>query len=235
MARQVIPLLNCPSNGDLANPYTEPFYAFAANTIKSPIGYEMGLLDYALSKGVSDAFCSQPKLIDNSERGAFDYGLKTRPKDVLDGCSRTIAIGDAASGARWQMCTSATCTGADLLEPVEAFAPDGPYVAKQFWIGSGNVQGAYGGFKYASAGHLAGTLTPLNRTPVVHFLFDNRDLVRNCQGSLTNPANTHRVPGFRSNHPGGANFGRLDGSVSWIDDSIELAAYRALSTVAGSD
>ena len=43
------------------------------------------------------------------------------------------------------------------------------------------------------------------------------------------------VAGFRSNHPGGLHFARIDGSVDWVSDEIELSVYRALATIAGAD
>ncbi|MCA9217213.1 MAG: DUF1559 domain-containing protein [Planctomycetales bacterium] len=40
---------------------------------------------------------------------------------------------------------------------------------------------------------------------------------------------------FGSHHPGGANFCFADGHVRFIEDSIDLDAYRAMSTISGSD
>jgi prepilin-type N-terminal cleavage/methylation domain-containing protein/prepilin-type processing-associated H-X9-DG protein len=41
--------------------------------------------------------------------------------------------------------------------------------------------------------------------------------------------------GFNSMHPGGLNFVYADGSVHFIDESIELGTYRALATIKGSE
>jgi type II secretory pathway pseudopilin PulG len=43
------------------------------------------------------------------------------------------------------------------------------------------------------------------------------------------------VAGFRSAHPGGAVFARADCSVQFIRNEIDLALYRSMATVAGSD
>ena len=43
------------------------------------------------------------------------------------------------------------------------------------------------------------------------------------------------VRGFRSYHPGGAQFVMADGSVQFIQDSIDGAAYRALATRNGGE
>ena len=41
--------------------------------------------------------------------------------------------------------------------------------------------------------------------------------------------------GFRSLHPGGANFAMADGSVKFIKNSINYKAYRGLGTRAGGE
>ncbi len=41
--------------------------------------------------------------------------------------------------------------------------------------------------------------------------------------------------GFRSHHPGGANFAMADGSVKFLKNSINLATYRAFGTRAGHE
>ena len=43
------------------------------------------------------------------------------------------------------------------------------------------------------------------------------------------------VQGFRSLHPGGADFARLDGSVQFVAETIDYGLYRALSTRAGGE
>ena len=49
------------------------------------------------------------------------------------------------------------------------------------------------------------------------------------------PEKYYDVMGFRSLHPGGAHFAMADGSVTFIDDSIDYDLYMNLSTKAGSE
>ena len=52
------------------------------------------------------------------------------------------------------------------------------------------------------------------------------------QGQVTN---WWRTSGFKSRHPGGANFCLADGSVRFIDEDIDFQLYNALGTRAGAE
>jgi hypothetical protein len=45
-------------------------------------------------------------------------------------------------------------------------------------------------------------------------------------GTLVSPGN--QLSGFRSSHGPGAQFARADGSVDWLEDSIEFELYKML-------
>lgn len=54
-----------------------------------------------------------------------------------------------------------------------------------------------------------------------------------ASGACTNPGAKQcwsQYRGFRSKHPGGANFATVDGAVTFVNDDIEPLVYRAVST-----
>jgi prepilin-type processing-associated H-X9-DG protein len=236
VARTSIAVFHCPSNSGGSGPYSDPFIRFAANFLQSPIGDTLATTDYILSKGASDSFCRTPQQIPPSELGMFDYNLKIGYKHIKDGASKTFAVGEGAGGPNWPLCSSPDCTTADLPPPPDELRQS--RYARQFWIGSGNIKRIHSTFRWAATGHLGCTVRALNRKPITHFLFDDSDGVdaKNCLGTLSiGSTNTHRVPNFRSDHTGGGNFLYADGSVHWIDESIDLRIYRAMSTIAGGE
>ncbi len=230
VASAVIPMLLCPSVGDRTNPTDDSFFEFAAATIQSPIGHVLGATDYVFSKGASDAFCTSPLQMPSSELGLFDFKLELPMAMVEDGTSHTFAMGEGSGGL---MCQDPGCTTPDMATPRQGYSSE-PYQARQYWIGSGNVRSIYTRFKWASAGHFASTVDRLNKQPVTQFLYVD-EIPSDCRGTLSNPDNPHRVPNFRSDHSGGANFLLADGSVHFVQDEVDPNAYRARSTIAGGD
>jgi prepilin-type processing-associated H-X9-DG protein len=49
------------------------------------------------------------------------------------------------------------------------------------------------------------------------------------------PNRKQRVGSFHSSHPGGANFLLGDGSVTFVNQSIDIAILRSLSSISGAE
>jgi prepilin-type N-terminal cleavage/methylation domain-containing protein/prepilin-type processing-associated H-X9-DG protein len=236
VARTPVPVLHCPSNERGSAPYQEVlFREFVGPTQNSPIGDTLATTDYILSKGASDSFCNNPENMPAHERGMFDYYSEVSYRKLKDGASKTFAVGEGASGPRWKLCSSPNCDTADLPMPDPTLSTT-PFYARQFWIGGGNLAKIFKSFRWAAAGPMGCTVRKLNENPVTHFLFDDKAGLGDCRGTLTRGSeNTHRVPNFRSDHPGGGYFLFADGAVDFVNEEIEIHTYRGLSTIAGGE
>jgi prepilin-type processing-associated H-X9-DG protein len=73
------------------------------------------------------------------------------------------------------------------------------------------------------------TLEPINKRPVTNTMISLAGMA-DCNSSAH--GGPHTTSNFRSDHPGGAQFLLLDGSIRFTDDSIDLTTYRRLSTIA---
>ncbi|MEQ9379435.1 MAG: DUF1559 domain-containing protein, partial [Pirellulales bacterium] len=227
------------------------------------MGPVLGLTDYVFSKGSNDGFCEVAlpgqsldtsdgyALVSFVQRGMFDYHSIVKPAMVRDGQSNTFAIGEGAGGEHWAL-ASCPDRGADPnCEQPYPYVPgtpftDKPYFARQYWIGAGNTKQVQDAAQFYMTGVFACTRDPLNKNPVTHFIYDGDADTKDCRGSipypnrndeatLYNPDHSHRVPNFRSDHPGGGNFLYVDGHVEFKTDSIDTATYRSLSTINASD
>jgi hypothetical protein len=230
VASAIIPVLVCPSVSERVNPTNDKFFSFAAQSIGSPIGANLGVTDYVFSKGASDGFCRSPFSMPDSELGMFDYNLVVQGRIVKDGLSNTLAMGEGAGGP---LCKSSECVAPDLPPFNPQYASE-PYSARQYWIGSGNARTIQRKTGWSSAGHFACTVAQLNKRPVTQFLFDDK-AAAHCEGTLSDATSTHRVPNFRSDHVGGGNFAMGDASVRFIQEDVDMEFYRALSTIHGED
>ncbi|MBX7167902.1 MAG: DUF1559 domain-containing protein [Pirellulales bacterium] len=261
VASFVVPVYTCPSNTGKQNPiheklFEEPFLSVAKQVMPEltefRMGSTLGLTDYVFCKGINDGFCEVggtgaygngvPK-VDFATRGMFDIHLTVLPSHLLDGSSTTFAMGEAAGGPHWQLCFDPECT-----TPYDAALPPGTgYFARQHWINVGNIKSLADAGQYYSAGILACTRDRLNKNPVTHFLHDDQyQQTEDCRGSLSmpnnpqnskiyNPNHPHRVPNFRSDHSGGANFLFADGHVGFTADTVDIWSYRAQSTINAKD
>jgi prepilin-type N-terminal cleavage/methylation domain-containing protein/prepilin-type processing-associated H-X9-DG protein len=279
----------CPSADD-AN-----FTEVEAGKLGNPNMVTFAPISYAMNKGVNDAWCipflreilpkvltpsvaafgfqGKTPLIPGDEKGVFDINSNVRDRDILDGGSKTILVGEAAAGPKWPMCTDGTVKPAQAVGGGQTLCGNPfanpqvpgraaidsrtgqPFFVRMGWIIAG-VLGNSNENKVLLTSNVATTVWPLNYSPVSSSFFDLSpsgimgyfELV-NCRsvyqiGTGTGPgdhrrpldaARKQRVGGFHSSHPGGGNFLMADGSVNFVNQSIDIGIYRAISSIAGSE
>jgi prepilin-type processing-associated H-X9-DG protein len=170
----------------------------------------------------------------------FNVAWGAAIRHITDGTSKTIAMGDASGDPKWQLCHLANCTAEDLV-------PDplgNPTSAAIGWIiGEPNSTSFFGALGPKSSAY-ACTIERMNKFPVTDTFLDFGQYTSDygkflstsdhyCKASYE--GGKHAVSNFRSDHPGGCNFLMADGSVTFLSEDIDMAAYRARSTIAGDD
>jgi prepilin-type processing-associated H-X9-DG protein/prepilin-type N-terminal cleavage/methylation domain-containing protein len=225
----------CPSNrsaggidlGPIAVQWDCPLPPFAAG------------VDYAFCKGANAGLGLDPAKVPSAVRGPFGIAGRdgegtvtgaTRLTDVTDGTAATVALGEAAGG-------SPKFPIRDLNNPARTVSDPftgRPALLDQCWGATGFTDRAHPWY----AGVLAVTAQfgmppdvrdePMNRSP-------GTPSIHGADSSGFNRRGFDWVSGFRSVHPGGANFVFCDGSVRWVRETIDPATYRALSTHAGGE
>ena len=127
--------------------------------------------------------------------------------------------------------------GGDLNNPAQpATEPfiNGPAMMDQAWsvasLGDRSTRGtpAFSGQRLSSVWRPNPNDEPMNRRPCTPTIVGS-------DSSGYNVTDQYRVSGFRSMHANGCNFLYADGSVHWVQQTIDPAVYRALSTYAGGE
>jgi len=214
-----VPLFTCPSND------AQTISDQAFEDVGVPPGLRLATSDYAFSRGATDAWCLSNEYPPH-ENGLFHivgdgFAHVTTLRQISDGASRTFAMGEAAGGEQWTVCTLPGCT-----EPEGRSRADVPWMV-------GNLSTAeIAAAGYPFTGIYGTTIEPLNKRPVTSTLVDNAGIF-DCRSSAD--GGTDATSNFRSDHAGGGFFLHCDGAVCFIGESIEAGIYRSLSTIAGDE
>ncbi len=196
------------------NPYSQSSYACGAGT--------WNIVAY-----ISGPDCWQQ----DAGNGPFDDYTSYRPSDVLDGMSQTIFVGETSRFRNDPDPQDNQWSRPGYFQVSATFDPTGMTYRPQGFafmvpkINAPMMQGDYaGGFGIGSNPSTPGPHPLPPGTPYP----DTSDY----------KAWTLNIPlysqygqwGFRSMHPGGADFLFGDGSVKFIKETIDLTTYRALGT-----
>ncbi len=215
----------CPSNNG-ENPVVDPEFGALSAGLGLPIGGTFSVTTYLLSKGANYRWCNQPASVIG--KGMFDLGLRTGFRDITDGTSNTICLGEGATGSNWQISIGQGTSGPPALD-----ASGQPVSAFQAWIVPQPNSTTYKGLGLSTRTSIfASTADPLNKNPVTETLVDDSGFDGKAGGTVSDSDSTSN---FRSNHPGGGNFAFADGSVQFLTDSIGVTTYQGLSTIQGGE
>jgi prepilin-type N-terminal cleavage/methylation domain-containing protein/prepilin-type processing-associated H-X9-DG protein len=238
VAATVISIFRCPSSSVETPIYDPSFEGVVKDFVYGPA-------EYGFCMGYTDAFCAsegvKPGYIPPSQQGMFNVAWGASIRQITDGTSHTMALGDASSDPHWKLCHLPNCKESDLVPNRLGSIP----TAEVGWIiGEPNSTKFFKalGPKGSTYGC---TVEPMNKFPVTDTFMNFAQYLADFAKFKTGTANhycapsyeggQHAVSNYRSDHPGGCNFLMADASVSFISESVELAAYRARSTIAGEE
>jgi hypothetical protein len=161
--------------------------------------------------------------------GLFGINSRTRPRDIVDGLSRTVAYSESLLGAGQRATTNRagidvqTGYGFTFTAPLD----EGP-CSRPFYYNFTDLRG----FSWAN-GEYRTTLYNHTRVP--------NSPVLDCLAALMSTPDLARMyAGYgwraaRSRHPSGVNVVKADGSGQFVGDSVDPAVWKALATRAGGE
>ena len=220
IAKQDLQVYRCPSDPSIS-PVKIPFLT----EVGFPVGDVLGTTSYALSIGQNDAMAFGPNFGPrpvNQYSGVFAFESRTKFRDIRDGMSKTICIGEAACGLPMG-------TGIGSTEQIVGLNFS---TAEHSWLFAGALPDVFHFLGYRFAGGYCSSVEQINKLPVTDSFYHTNQVFNNTPSWQGGP---HWVSNFRSTHPGGANMLYCDGSVSFVSDSIEMPTFRALTTIQGGE
>jgi prepilin-type processing-associated H-X9-DG protein len=161
--------------------------------------------------------------------GLFFINSRTRPKDVSDGLSKTIAFSESLLG-------DSASTNRTTVTPANAYrfimsAPlsEASCAATAVWNFSDPR-----GFSWANGEY---------RTTLYNHRYPPNATTMDCMGVLMSPAQgsmdrLYAAYGWRaarSRHPGGVNVAMADGAMRFVRDEIDPVVWKAAATRAGGE
>jgi prepilin-type N-terminal cleavage/methylation domain-containing protein/prepilin-type processing-associated H-X9-DG protein len=226
-----VKLFFCPSNRDHGEIDLKPLESQWHTTLP-PVAASC---DYILCKGANAALPQDGTRTPLEVRGVFsihptwDDKPGVRLSDIVDGTSNTFAIGEGAAGTQYYLVR-------DLINPDEPVTDltGQPVAVDQSWSAAG-----CGDHSHPFYGSVFGVTAQYGLAPDPQDEPMNRRLVtptvRGVDPKGDNSNGKTLVSGFRSLHPAGCNFAFCDGSVHFLNQNIDTALYRGLSTYAGRE
>ncbi len=209
----------CPS-ASVTNPFNDSEFEQLAAAAGYNITGNGSAITYLLNKGAHRIWCSGGA-VSSTVAGVFELGGGSSFRDIRDGTSNTIMVGEGPIGDNMEVCQGQGCTG-----PAASTIP-----ARICWI----VPHPHASYIPILTPHISifgSTVDVMNKEFVTEsFAAGDSASFSDCSTA----AATDAVTNFGSSHPGGANFLFCDGSVHFLSETIEAATYRGLSTRAGGE
>ncbi|MEO2046305.1 MAG: DUF1559 domain-containing protein [Pirellulales bacterium] len=225
-------IYDCPSTSD-DNPYhIERLEGIIDRS-------DFGTCDYILSKGSLVDWCAKNPLVRQGrapgnyddatglKRGVFDFNWGASIRQITDGTSNTFAVGEGSGSPHWKVCKKMGCTVA-----TPDYSGNLP-IAAWGWI---MAQSSSNWFEdLIGTGPYGCTADPMNKSPVTNTYIKLQELYWGGVHPTCVISDLDSVSNYRSDHPGGCNFAYADGSVHFLNESIDQVTYEALSTMAGEE
>lgn len=180
-------------------------------------GTSAATVQYLLSKGATDGWCLRPASDPNI--GMFGINLTTKFRDITDGSSNTLCVGEGATGSPYiSVATKAA----------PAVAVTGTSLVAQAWIIPRPLPLSAQNGNFVTASNFGTTIWRMNLNPVIETVYDDADLAT-CTSASDSTSN------FRSTHVGGSQFLLGDGSGRFISENIDTGIFNALGTRRGRE